>query len=180
MLWPGAVPISWGGRSPARAVDSRGYTATQTLSVPMLPYVPLTLRASARRIGPTSDEGVVSVHGSCWKGNFGAAENVLSLTVQVEDEPPITLKPQVSEEHTFAAQVPLSGLDYTRSYRLTVTAADAAATASQEVILQKGIPVFHWGDRDFCFQVPVEMPALTLGGVSLENYIRNIVEEMQT
>ena len=41
--------------------------------------------------------------------------------------------------------------------------------------LKKGVPVFDWGEEDFRFHVPVEMPALTVNGVPLADYIRAIV-----
>lgn len=160
------------------ATDSRGYTTAETLVVPIVPYVPLTVNAQVYRPEPTANEGVLTLRGSCWKGNFGQMENSLRVTVQIEGGETLTLSPEVTEEHTYRMEVPLTGLDYTRSYRITLMVADAARGVRQLLTLHKGLPVFDWGQEDFRFYVPVEVAALTVGGVELADYIRNVVKEM--
>lgn len=70
--------------------------------------------------------------------------------------------------------------DYQKAYTFQVRAIDGTAsvtlsTAVVEYIVQKGTPVFDWGENDFKFNVPVDLPGLTINGVSLATYIMNIV-----
>lgn len=173
------IPGPEHGQVTFSATDSRGYTVTENLVIPLIPYVPLSVNAQIRRVSPTSNRAIVSMQGSCWKGNFGQKENFLCVTLQVEGGTDVTVFPEVSEDHTYQLDVPLNDLDYTRSYRITVAVSDAVRTVRQIVTVQKGVPVFDWGETDFCFHVPVDVPALTLGGVSLKEYIQSTLKEIQ-
>lgn len=157
------------------AVDSRGYTGSCTVTVPMIPYVLLTNNATVRRTDPTSGEAVLTLRGSCWKGSFGAAENTLTARVQVDGGEEQTYPLTIGEDHTYSAQVALSGLDYRTAHTVQVTVCDAAMTAPRSLPVQKGIPVFAWGEAQFRFNVPVELPALTVNGTPLEEYIKGLL-----
>ena len=158
------------------AVDSRGYVGTCQIPASCIPYVMLTNNATVQRTDPTSGNAVLTLQGSCWQGNFGAAENTLTATVQVNDEPPQQLQIAVAPNHRYLQQVALSGLDYTRSHSVTVTVEDRAMSVPLTLPVQKGIPVFDWGESDFTFHVPVDVESLSVGGVSLADYIKSIVK----
>lgn len=157
------------------ATDSRGYQTTLTLPVTMIPYVPLTNNAIAQRTDPTSGNGRLILQGSCWKGNFGKVDNELSYIFSVDDGAERHDRLEPGQDHCYTAQEVLTGLDYTRSHKLQVTVSDALMSVSRTLTVQKGEPVFHWGEADFQFHVPVEVPALTVGGVALDAYIRQIL-----
>lgn len=158
------------------ATDSRGYTTEFKAPVNLIPYVLLTNNAIVQRTDPTSGNAVLTLQGNCWQGNFGTAENELTATVQVNEEAPEQLQLTVTQDNKYLQQVELSGLDYTRSHTVTVTVADQAMSVPLVLPVQKGIPVFDWGENDFKFNVPVEVAALNVGGMSLEEYIRSIIE----
>ena len=156
------------------ATDSRGYKSTATAEAELVPYVKLTVNAVAKRTDPTSGNAVLTVTGNCYNGSFGLLDNTLSLRCSVNGTD-ITLETE-QQENTYTASCPLSGLDYTTSHTLTVTAEDALSSVSKTVTLGRGIPVFDWGEEDFCFHVPVAVPELTVGGMSLAAYIQSLIE----
>lgn len=157
---------------PVVAVDSRGFETRLSVPSPCIPYVQLTLIPEVHRPEPTADRAVLTVTGACFQGNFGQVEN--SLTAQVEFDGQRLQLPLEMGETGYRAEVELPNLSYTRNYPVTVTVADRAMTVTGQVTVRKGIPVFDWGEGDFCFHVPVELPALTIGGVPLADYIRNL------
>lgn len=158
------------------ATDSRGYTTAISVPVTLIPYVQLTNNATVQRTDPTSGNVLLTLQGSCWNGDFGATENPLSVEYAVEGETSWQDQLTITPEHTYLHTVSLSGLDYTRSYRLTVTVFDGVTSQTTTLTVQKGIPVFDWGENDFRFNVPVDLPALTVDGVHLADYIRAIME----
>lgn len=136
------------------ATDSRGYTTSVTLTPRVIPYVILTCRATAKRDDPTSGKATLTVSGECFAGSFGAAENALTLRYRVGGGDWVTLSPTFTD-HTYTATAALTGLNYTQRHTITVEAADHLATATAASTVEKGIPVFDWGEKDFTFHVPV-------------------------
>ena len=144
-----------------RVTDSRGLTGECTVTVPLIPYVQLTANAAAVRTDPTGGTARLTVTGSCYAGAFGKADNSLKLTCSVNGEAPFSMT-ALFDGSTYTATAELTGLDYTQSHWLAVTAADGLQQVSRDVILQPGIPVFDWGAKDFRFNVPVSVPKLLL------------------
>ncbi|MBP3388574.1 MAG: hypothetical protein J6K98_01735 [Clostridia bacterium] len=140
------------------ATDSRGYTTSVTLTPKVIPYVILTCRATAKRDDPTSGKATLTVSGECYQGSFGAAENALTLRYRVGGGDWVTLTPAFTD-HTYTATAALTGLNYTQRHTITVEAADHLATVTAASTVEKGIPVFDWGETDFTFHVPVNMDA---------------------
>lgn len=140
------------------ARDSRGYETAQTVVMPMVDYVPITANLSCSRAAAISTDAVLTVRGSCYNGSFGAAHNSLRLTVRAGGRA-YTLEP-VFSGNSYTAICTLEGLDYTVSHRITVEAADLLTTATAQVSLQQGVPVFDWGKRDFAFHVPITAPMI--------------------
>lgn len=140
------------------ATDSRGYTTSVTLTPKAIPYVILTCRATAKRDDPTSGKATLTVSGECFAGSFGAAENALTLRYRVGGGDWVNLTPAFTD-HTYTATAALTGLLYTQRHTITVEAADHLATVTAASTVEKGIPVFDWGEKDFTFHVPVNMDA---------------------
>ena len=139
------------------AWDSRGYSSTcQDPSVRMIDYIPLSNLAWVSRDDPTSGNATITVCGSYWDGNFGLAENYLRITYRIDGgewiEPGISLD---IADGKYSGTIALSGLDYTKSYRIEVVATDALTQLGRSMTVQKGMPVFDWGENDFAFHVPV-------------------------
>lgn len=152
---------------PLRAWDSRGYEVQAQAQLQMVPYIPLTCQATLRRTDPTSGNALLEVTGNFYHGSFGAAENALTLTCQIDGADPVTLEWTATEEG-YTARLALTGLDYKTSHTARVAAADRCMALDITAPMGRGIPVFDWGENDFAFHVPVHMEAgFTLGGSGL-------------
>ena len=158
------------------ATDSRGYTTRVELPCSYVDYVPVTNLAEVARRSPTADRAVVTLRGSGFAGNFGAADNELTATVDFAGQQ-LTVPVALSEDGSYLQTVELPGLAYTQSYPITVTVADKAMAVTRQLTVRKGIPVFDWGENDFRFHVPVELPSLTLDGTPLDAYIRSLLTQ---
>ncbi len=140
------------------ATDSRGYTTQVILQPPVVPYVLLTVNGSCSRVSPVSGSVDLTVRGSCFSGSFGSKENTLTLTASTGGKE-FTLTP-VFQEDRYEATVRLEELSYEQSHTITVTACDALMTATAELHLGRGVPVFDWGRQDFAFHVPITAPSV--------------------
>ena len=139
------------------AVDSRGYSASQTVKPDIIPYIILTLNASAKRLSPTGDTAALTISGNYFNGNFGAASNTLSVRYRVGYSGDYaTITPTVNG-NTYTATAQISGLAYTQTYTIEVEVSDALSKVTKSVPVNRGIPVFDWGEHDFNFNVPVRM-----------------------
>jgi hypothetical protein len=154
----------------AAATDSRGYITQTQRTLPMVPYIPLTVNATAKRLDPTSGRVVISLWGNYFDGSFGAQDNTLNLTCSCLGQQ-VQLQPVISRG-TYEAQVTLEGLDYSSFHFLAVTAKDAVMQVQTDVAVKPGIPVFDWGQNDFAFHVPVHANAgLQVAGKALWEHI---------
>lgn len=159
-----------------RAKDSRGYVSTYTVRLDMVPYILLTSNATVQRTDPTSGDAVLTLEGNCWNGNFGRYSNDAAYDYSVNGGALDYDRLEPDSDHKYRYQIKLTGLDYTKSHKIEVRVADMAMSVTKTLTVQKGIPVFDWGEEDFRFHVPVECPTLTVNGQSLEDYIRSVIQ----
>ena len=158
--------------------DSRGYTAQFTPQVTMLNYIPLTNNATISRDDPTSGNATVTLNGSFFAGSFGAVDNALTVRCRINGGEPVAVQPALSlDGGIYTGSFPVSGLDYDRTHQLVLTVNDRIMQESRNLTVQKGVPVFDWGENDFCFHVPVRLPQLQIGEDSLEAYIGRIINK---
>ena len=136
------------------AKDSRGYTAQETVEMTMIPYFPPVVRLEAVRKDPVSGDGQLTARGNFYNGSFGAQGNTLQLRWRLNDGPWQEVTPTL-EGNTFTCTADISGMDYTRSHRITLEVTDALHQITAAADIQPGIPVFDWGREDFTFHVPV-------------------------
>lgn len=162
------------------ATDSRGYSTTQTLSPTVVSYVELTCSPVISRPTPTGSSIVMSATGALYRGSFGAASNTLTLDYRYK-----TADGSYGSWHTVPSSNIVLGsskytvtnfslgedFDYKTSYVFQIRARDGAAvggtnyflsTVTKTVEVQKGIPVFDWGENDFNVNV-----ALMLNNVNI-------------
>lgn len=145
-----------------RAVDSRGYPKEYTIpGLSLVAYVPVSYTAVAKRTDPTNGEAQLTVSGKWFAGNFGAVSNTLTAQYQIDGGAWIPFTPSTTGGD-IQATIPLSGKNYLRSYTIHVKLSDKFAANTKKVILQKGTPVFDWGENDFRFNVPVSIMGSTL------------------
>lgn len=142
------------GRVTFSATDSRGYTATVEVTADEIPYIPLTCVSSGGRHSPTDGTAQVKMKGNYFNGLFGATANTLTARYKIGSGEWVSVSPVVTD-NSYEAVAELSGLDYTKSFAITVEVSDKVNTVTQQVTIGKGVPVFDWGEEDFAFHVPV-------------------------
>lgn len=163
------------------ATDSRGYSTSVTVTpANMVSYVQLTCNPVISRPTPTGSSIVMSVSGVLYRGSFGAASNALTLDYryketggsygswQTIDSSSISLG---SSKYTVPELSLGEDFDYKKSYVFQVRARDGAtvdgtsytlSTVTKTIEVQKGIPIFDWGENDFNVNV-----ALMLSNVNI-------------
>lgn len=140
------------------ATDSRGYSTNTEVSIDMIPYIPLTCVASGKRDEPTDGTATISVKGNYYNGSFGAVSNSLTIQYKQSGGDWVSVRPTVNG-NSYTVSIPLTGLDYTNTFTFVVRSTDAIGSVEQTVVINKGIPVFDWGENDFSFHVPVHIEA---------------------
>jgi hypothetical protein len=154
-----------------QATDSRQYPGEFNCPVQMIPYVKLSMVASCQRTDPTSGMCELALGGQYYGGSFGAQDNTLKVECQINSEKPVQLEPEFTDTG-YQLTATLTGLDYTKSHRVTVTVLDKLMAVTQTMTVKKGIPVFDWGQNDFAFHVPVHANAgLQVAGKALWEHI---------
>lgn len=167
--------------------DSRGNTATKTLTKTLIDYVPLTC---SMKVGtPTADgKCAMSISGDCFNGSFGAVANTLQVQYRQSTDGGSTWGAWVDAAATlsgngYSAEVAIAGLDYQQAYTFQARAVDKLATAETATKTVKATPVFDWGEDEFNFNVPVTMQgnvnmanAKALYGTNPDGALRSMVQ----
>ena len=134
--------------------DSRGYSTSIPVELPMIPYFTPVVRLEVKRTDAVSGNGQLNAQGTFYHDSFGAQNNSLQLRWRLNEKPWQALA-HTMDGNAFAASAEISGMDYTRSHRITLEATDALHTITAQGDIQPGIPIFDWGKEDFAFHVPV-------------------------
>lgn len=161
------------------ATDTRGYLGVKSMSVTMIPYVILTCNPVIARPTPTGKIMTISITGNVYNGSFGAHSNKLTIRYRYKAEGDGEV---YSSWNTLDAESILFGtsnyrtngavslpdeFDYQKSYVFEVVATDGIdgyvlSTARSTVPVQRGVPVFDWGEDDFNFNVDVRVKNINL------------------
>ena len=148
--------------------DSRGNTATKTITGTLVDYIKLTcsLSATAALDTSTTAKATIKISGNFFNGELKAGTKNTLTTQYRYKEAGGDYGSWVSVSHTISGNsytvtytVPTS-LDYQKSYTFQTRAQDGFYSAynkyvvSNEIVV-KALPVFDWGENDFKFNVPV-------------------------
>ncbi len=158
-----------------RAEDSRGYPGTDTdETVTLLEYIRLTNNASVTRDDPTSGNATVKLSGGYYDGAFREGiHNALTVQYRVGGGEWVTAQRELSfADGRYSGILAISGLDYTASHTVEIAVSDLLDTAVKTLTVNKGIPVFDWGESDFQFHVPVSAPGFLgrFGGLYIRSF----------
>lgn len=158
------------------ATDSRGYSASATVSPTVIAYIPLTLNITLGRPSPTADSIQLSFDGNYFNGSFGSANNTLSVQYRYKEQGAASFSNWITIDasnyihngyYATGSAIDLgNSFPYNMSYGFEVRASDALTTTTKQYTVQKGTPVFDWGENDFRFNVPVYAPS-----ISADNFI---------
>lgn len=159
------------------ATDSRGHTTSVTKAPIMISYVKLTCNPTITRPSHTGSQMVMRLSGNCYRGSFGAYSNTLTISYRFKEKTDASYGSWItvpSTNYAFGTSTYSSStfslgdnFDYKKSYIFQVRAVDGAngvalTTVTQTIEVQRGIPVFDWGESDFEFHVPVKITDGTL------------------
>ena len=150
------------------ATDNRGNTVTQTVTVPMVNYVPLTCNVDGTieldAADGTKANITFTVSGNYFKGSFGAVNNTLELSYSLEYEgggislTPLTIPSGAYGNGTYSLTYTIpTKYDYKGSYTIKVYAKDKIYDIQSSSKTLKAVPVFDWSENDFNFNVPVSI-----------------------
>lgn len=159
------------------ATDSRGYSSTASETPTMIAYIQLTCNPTIYRPNPTGNSIKMSLSGNLFRGSFGAYSNTLTLQYRWKevnggygpwntiDDSSIT---KGISSYRSAEDITLGEeFDYRKDYTFQIRAMDGAdgytlSTVSKTVQVNRGIPIFDWGENDFNVNV-----ALMLNNVNI-------------
>ena len=148
------------------ATDSRGYSASALVKPTVIPYIPLTINPTFRRVSPTSNIITVEFYGNFFSGNFGASSNALKVKYRYKEYGTETWSAYVTISSS-SINIPGDGtynsngavtlgsnFDYRKSYDLEIVAQDGSGTSvlsevSSMAQVTRGEPVFDWSNTDF-------------------------------
>lgn len=143
------------------ATDSRGYSTRTVVAATIVNYVRLTNNATIKRSDATSGKAVLTLSGSYFSGNFGAAANELTVKYRIKVKGGayggyVTASPIISAAG-YSQNVELTGLTYTSEWVVEVMVSDKLMSKTIEVAIGKGIPIANWGEDFWRFNVPLQM-----------------------
>lgn len=170
-----------------KATDSRGYTSSKTVTPTMIAYINLTCNPIISRVTPTGGDVVMSVSGDYYRGSFGAYSNTLTIRYRYRlsttsiwgswTTVPSTSYTIGTKTYSTSSAISLGdSFDYRQSYIFQVQAYDGAngttlTTVTKTITLQRGIPVFDWGENDFNFHVPIKIGDTQLTEAQLQQLL---------
>lgn len=148
------------------ATDSRGYSASAMVEPTVIPYIPLTINPTFRRVSPTSNIITVEFYGNFFSGNFGASSNSLKVKYRYKEYGTETWSAYVAfssssinmpGDGTYNSNGAVtlgSNFDYRKSYDMEIVAQDGNGTyvlsdVSSMAQVTRGEPVFDWSNTDF-------------------------------
>lgn len=163
-----------------RATDSRGYSSLTTIIPTVVNYIDLTCSPVISRPTPTGSDIIMSASGTLYRGSFGATSNTLTLEYRYKTTDGsysswITVPSHNivlgSSKYTVTDFTLGEDFDYKSGYVFQVRARDGAtvdgvnytlSTVTKTIEVQKGIPVFDWGENDFNVNVELMLKNINI------------------
>jgi hypothetical protein len=159
------------------ATDSRGYTTTLTVRPDVVQYIILTCNPKVTRPTPTGTSMSIQASGNYFRGSFGAYSNTLKLQYRYRESggsygswvtiDSANLTIGTTSYRTNGSIILDDEFDYQKSYDFQVRAMDGIdgctlTTAQSTLSVQKGIPLFDWGENDFNVNGDLRMSNVSL------------------
>lgn len=149
--------------------DSRGNTATQTLTRTLVNYVKLTcdLKATIALDSGETAKATLKISGNCFNGQIkSGVANSIKVWYRYKAEGGSyggwTAVTASLSGNTYSATINVDSLDYRNNYTFEARAQDDLQLAYGKYITSGAVtvnakPVFDWGKNDFNFNVDVSM-----------------------
>ena len=107
---------------------------------------------------PSSNEAQIEVSGQYFAGNFGAADNALTLKYQKPSGDWVAVTPTIdTAKNTYTASITVPDLDYRQAFSIPVQAEDKLFTATNTAQIMAGVPSFYWTKEFFQLNVPLRL-----------------------
>lgn len=152
------------------AEDSRGNIGTDSVTLPMVDYVKPTCNLGNER-PDASGNMTVTCFGNYFNGSFGAVSNTLTVEYRYKvlggSYGNWTSMTYTTSGDTYTATAEVSDLNYLLSYTFETRATDRLDTAYSTESSVRSMPVFHWGENDVVFEVPVTFRAGVSGAEAM-------------
>jgi hypothetical protein len=143
------------------AEDSRGNITTKSFYTEMVDYIPLTVNIVNDRPDALGNV-TIACTGNYFNDTFGAVHNTITAKCTYRtpngvngDWIDMTVNHYSEGTYFASANVRIEDFDQNQMYVFDVWVEDkinSIMVASDKV---KSIPIFHWGENDFVFEVPV-------------------------
>lgn len=147
------------------AEDSRGLVSKDKVELDMVEYSKLTCSIANNRPDALGNM-TVACSGNYFNDTFGAVHNTLTVqyryTTAGNAFSDVWYDMQVTEysdRYYASADFTIPDFNQNQSYSFETRAIDKLVTISSADSGVKSIPVFHWGENDFVFEVPVTFNA---------------------
>lgn len=146
------------------AIDSRNNIESEHLTPKFVEYIKPTVNIENGEQMTTEGTYTIKCAGNYFNNTFGdnAAAAVNMLSVQYRYKPQggeygdwAIMTVSVPGGNTYTAEKAITGLDYRTAYIFQCRAVDSLNTILSAEITVRSLPVFHWGENDFVFEVPV-------------------------
>jgi hypothetical protein len=148
------------------AEDSRGNVGTASVALPMVDYIKLTCNIANNRPDALGNMNV-ACSGNFFNGNFGAVANTLAVQYRYyasgglwSDWFDMTIT-KTGDSYYASADFVIPNFNQQLYYTFETRAIDKLVTISSTEASVKSAPIFHWGENDFVFEVPVTFNAGT-------------------
>lgn len=175
------------------ATDSRGYAATTNVTADFIPYVKLTCNPVFTRTTPTGGGVSLTFNGKAFPGAWrSGVNNRLTIKYRYKKSGDTSYSRWValssgytlqSSGYSTTAPIQLEDtngntdtFDYRYSYAFQINVSDGdgtntCQTVTRDATIQKGTPVFDWGENDFRFNVPIKIGSTTLTEAQLQSLL---------
>ena len=154
------------------AIDSRNNVATQTITARMIDYIRPTANIISGSQMETEGRYTLTVSGNYYNDTFGytdaAAANSLAISYRYKTQGgeygEWRTMAATLNGNTYNASITITGLDYRSTYVLQCRAVDKLENIESAELTVRSLPIFHWSESDFVFEVPVTFNAGSSGG----------------
>lgn len=143
------------------AQDSRGKVGRYTLNPIMVDYIKLTCNITKNRPDALGNMDLSCV-GAFFNGDFGKVKNTLTVqyrytitgTAFSDDWEDMNVT-KYEKTYYASADVTIDDFDQNQYYSFEIRVTDKLDTITATESGLKSLPIFHWGEDDFVFEVPV-------------------------
>ena len=167
------------------AEDSRYLVGKDSVTLPMVEYTKLTCSIVSNRPDALGNM-TVACSGNYFDDTFGAVQNTLTVqyryaitgsTFSSWSDMEITKN---NGRYYASADFVIPNFSQTQFYSFETRAIDKLITVTSTDSGIKSIPIFHWGENDFVFEVPVTFNAGVAGATSTANAESDTYEGSKT